>query len=221
MREETGLIKVVGWAMGGMVARGVVLEHSHQTHQTDRGGQLADANERMVYQAPERDGGERSADVRSDLYSLGCIAGYLLTGARPSPPPTDAARAGTSGAPPRPVAGDSVRRESDGREDGLRATALPPHASNRLKHTFAWECADDDIPRTLIEIVERLMAVDPAERFKSAHAVCLALESGHDPDSAESESPEDDEPAEGNGIRCGGRRSERTRGGVRGAAAAG
>lgn len=159
MREETGLIKVVGWATGGMAVHCLLAERSHHSSMSS---QLAEAGDRMVYQPPERQGGEQPADVRSDLYSLGCTAGYLLTGDRPSLTPTDAARAEASGLP----------------------------------SAFDWERAGGEIPRTLIEVIERLMAVEPAERFESAREIGLALESGRDQDSEDSGYPDDSEYAD-------------------------
>lgn len=93
------------------------------------------------YIAPEQARDARSADIRSDIYSLGCTLYFLLTG-RP------------------PFAEDSVlekvRAHLEREPESLRAVR-------------------GEVPAELDDVVRRMMAKDPAERYQTPAEVAEAL----------------------------------------------
>jgi len=93
------------------------------------------------YIAPEQAADARTADIRSDIYSLGCTLSYLLTA--------------------KPVfEGTSVT-------DKLKAHAEQP--PKQLTETRS------DIPPELQQVVDRMLAKDPAQRFQTPAEVADAL----------------------------------------------
>lgn len=93
------------------------------------------------YIAPEQARDAHSADIRADIYSLGCTLCYLLTGEAP-------------------FAADSV-------VDKLKAhEQQEPPSLQRLR---------DDVPAKLADIVTRMMAKNPDDRFQTPAEVATAL----------------------------------------------
>jgi hypothetical protein len=84
------------------------------------------------YISPEQARDPRAADVRSDLYSLGCTIFFMLTG---RPPFAD---------------GTMVQKL-------LKHQQQPPPALDEIR---------SDVPRRFAEIVSRLMAKDPLDRYQ-------------------------------------------------------
>jgi serine/threonine-protein kinase len=89
------------------------------------------------YAAPDRD-----ADARSDLYSLGCVFHFLLTGRPPFSDGTPAMKA-------------------------RRHKADAPARVDRLR---------PDVPPAVADVVQKLLAKDPAARFATAAELALTLE---------------------------------------------
>ena len=93
------------------------------------------------YIAPEQAKDAHSADIRADIYSLGCTLHFLLTGKPPF--------------------------VSDNLIAKLKAHAeLVPESLTKLR---------SDVPQELSNIVARMMAKKPAERFQTPAAVAEAL----------------------------------------------
>ncbi|MDA1018095.1 MAG: protein kinase, partial [Planctomycetota bacterium] len=93
------------------------------------------------YIAPEQARDAHSADIRADIYSLGCTLCFLLKGKAPF--------------------------EADSVVDKLKAhVEQEPPALNELR---------DDVPAELADIVSRMMAKDPADRFQTPAEVSAAL----------------------------------------------
>ncbi len=93
------------------------------------------------YMAPELGQDSRSADPRSDLYSLGCTFHYLLCGQAPFP-------------------------------GGAWTEKLIRH---RLDEAPAVNALRPEVPATVAEIVRRLLAKVPEDRFPSAAALAIEL----------------------------------------------
>jgi hypothetical protein len=93
------------------------------------------------YLAPEQARQPDAADVRADLYSLGCTLYHLLAG-RP------------------PFLGGGVLQQ------------LLAHQERAPRPLSAFR---GDIPETLVRVVERLLAKDPADRFQSPADLAQAL----------------------------------------------
>lgn len=93
------------------------------------------------YIAPEQARDARRADIRSDLYSLGCTLYFLLTGVVPFP------------------TGTAV-------EKLLAHCTASPTPVSQLRA---------GLPEPLVEILERMMARDPADRFQTPEEVAAAL----------------------------------------------
>ena len=93
------------------------------------------------YIAPEQARDAHSADIRADIYSLGCTLCYLLTGEAP-------------------FAADSV-------VDKLKAhEQQEPPSLQRLR---------EDVPAKLADIVTRMMAKNPDDRFQTPAEVAQTL----------------------------------------------
>jgi len=80
MVDDKGVVKIVGWGVGRLVGMRRTLDSA--------AAERADPRD-SGYAAPELCEGREAGDARSDVYALGCIAGYLLTG---QDPPANAVR---------------------------------------------------------------------------------------------------------------------------------
>jgi serine/threonine protein kinase len=105
----------------------------------DREGQEAAGSADCL--APEQKPGEAPTDVRSSLYSLGCVFYYLLTGRVPFP-------------------GGSAREK---------------HERHRVDEPIPLERLRPEVPPQAAEVVHRLMAKRPEDRYPNPAAVTDAL----------------------------------------------
>jgi formylglycine-generating enzyme required for sulfatase activity/tRNA A-37 threonylcarbamoyl transferase component Bud32 len=94
------------------------------------------------YIAPEQAENARQADIRSDIYSLGCSLFYLLTGQPPFPGET---------------AIEKLSARLLGKPDSIRA--LRP-----------------EVPEGLAQVLGKMLARDPAQRYQTPAEVAGALE---------------------------------------------
>jgi len=92
--------------------------------------------------SPEQCRDASTADIRSDIYSLGCTLYYLLTGRPPF----------------------------------AEGTVIDKVAAHTLRDPDSLISVRDEIPAALDEVVRRMMAKDPAERYQTPAAVAEALE---------------------------------------------
>src|SRR5262249_39966377 len=92
--------------------------------------------------APEQLENPRGADIRADLYSLGCTFYALLTGQVPFP-------------------GGTLIQKLD------RQRFKTPPAVDQLRQ---------DVPRTVVDVVRRLMAKKPTERYQTPGELAEVLE---------------------------------------------
>lgn len=93
------------------------------------------------YIAPEQAQNAAAADIRSDLYSLGCTAYFLLTGQPPYP-------------------------------DRTVLQKLMAHLSESPRPLREFR---EDIPDSVINVIETLMATDPSDRFQTPSDLLAAL----------------------------------------------
>jgi hypothetical protein len=91
--------------------------------------------------APEQANDSRQADIRADIYSLGCTLYYLLTGQVPFP----------------------------------EGTSLDKLTAHRERTPAALPKRRGEVPSDLARIVERMMAKDPAQRYRTPAEVVEAL----------------------------------------------
>jgi serine/threonine protein kinase/Flp pilus assembly protein TadD len=124
-------------------------ERSHPANQTlaenmDLSPSLTAANlllGSIDYMAPEQAADPHSADIRADVYSLGCTLYFLLTGQ-----------------PPFAHGTLSEKIES-------HANRLPPAVGD----------VRDDVPPQLVEVLDRMLAKSPADRYQTPQEVAAAL----------------------------------------------
>ncbi len=109
----------------------------------------------LFYMAPEQTEPNARPDVRSDIYSLGALLYTMLTGAPPYATPEAA----------HDLASTGTTNERIERYRQLIQESPPP-----LKHR-----QDKDVDRTLADIVDRCLRVDPSERFENVQQVLNAL----------------------------------------------
>ena len=95
------------------------------------------------FMAPEQARNSREADVRSDLYSLGCTLYFLLTGEVPHP----------------------------GRRTALERVLAHSERAPQLLATFR-----GDVPQALQQVLDRLLAKRPEDRFQTPAELAIALE---------------------------------------------
>jgi eukaryotic-like serine/threonine-protein kinase len=93
------------------------------------------------YLAPEQARNANVADIRSDIYSLGCTFYFLLTGQPPFP-------------------------------DGTLMQKILHHQQSQPRSITEFR---DDVPTDVAELLDRMMAKDPADRIKMPASIALAL----------------------------------------------
>ena len=103
------------------------------TSRTDAGRQQP-----TPYTAPELATEEREPDDRADVYSLGAIAYYLLTGGTPQTAATGEGEVGGDGSPPRASA---VNGSVPGRFDAVLETALAGEPGDRYATPYEFKLA--------------------------------------------------------------------------------
>jgi len=97
------------------------------------------------YMSPEQARDSRSADCRSDIYSLGATWFYMLTGQPPFPD------------------GDILNK--------ITAHAVKPRPNP--------QSLNGEIPDAIPELIERMMAIEPTERFQTPAALLDDLETAN------------------------------------------
>ena len=130
MVDGSGTVKVLGLGVGALA----------EPRRADATTSSEDPLPESSFLAPEQSNGTETTDPRSDLFSLGCVMYYLMTGKSP------------------------YQVQSKGTEPAERETAVPI-ASLR-----------DDVPAEIVAICDKMMAVDPDARYKSADALVAVLE---------------------------------------------
>jgi WD40 repeat protein/tRNA A-37 threonylcarbamoyl transferase component Bud32 len=131
IRCEDGRVKVLDFGLAALTA--------------ERGNALTDLNAIMgtpEYMAPEQAEDARTADVRADVYSLGCTLYHLLTGGIPYP----------------------------------AATALLKVLAHREQPVPSVRQARPEVPPELADVVARMMAKRPADRYPTPGEVAAALQ---------------------------------------------
>jgi uncharacterized protein (TIGR03067 family) len=108
-----------------------------QSHLTQAGSLMGTPD----YMAPEQARDARSADIRSDIYSLGCTLYTLLTGKVPFP-------------------------------GGSALDKVTAHSERKPQPIGE---ARQDVPPTLVRVLDKMIAKDPADRYQTPAEVAAAL----------------------------------------------
>jgi uncharacterized protein (TIGR03067 family) len=144
--ETRPTVKILDFGLASFATESAIIEadstdendgHTTPLHLTSFGSVMGTPD----YIAPEQAQDAHSADIRADIYSLGCTLYFLLSGKTPH-------------------AGDSVVEK-------LRA-----HAERDPEPI---EAVRVDVPDELAEVIRRMMARNPAERFQTPAEVADAL----------------------------------------------
>ena len=93
------------------------------------------------YLAPEQARNANVADIRSDIYSLGCTFYFLLTGQSPFP-------------------------------EGSLMQKILQHQEAQPRSIASFR---DDVPADVVAVLQRMLAKNPADRFKTPASVAAAL----------------------------------------------
>ena len=132
MRTTRGQVKILDFGLARFAS-----EVSSHAGVTAEGMILGSAD----YIAPEQIDDPHAADIRADLYSLGCTLYFLLAGHPPFP-------------------------------DGSLIQKLRAHGEKTPRPLPEIRA---DVPPELAQVIERMMAKDPARRFQTPDEVALAL----------------------------------------------
>jgi WD40 repeat protein/tRNA A-37 threonylcarbamoyl transferase component Bud32 len=151
MRTTRGQIKVLDFGLARFAS-----EVNSRAGVTAPGMMLGSAD----YIAPEQIDDPHAADIRADIYSLGCTLYFLLAGHPPFPEP-------------------SLMQKLLGHGERV------PRLLGEVR---------PGIPPELAQVVARMMAKDPAERFQTPDDVALALSPFADPRAARAAAIECDKP---------------------------
>jgi serine/threonine-protein kinase len=135
LQTHGSVVKVADWGL----ARLRDLENPHQDRRLTRIGKTVGT---CGFLAPEQGLNSRQADIRADLYSLGCTFYYLVTGQLPFP----------------------LERKLSEYLDQARKEPLP----------LAQLCPD--LPDTVTQIIRKLMALLPEDRYQTPAELADALE---------------------------------------------
>ena len=139
MVDQKGIVKVLGLAVRHLASADAAQSASPAAHRLADGGD---------YRAPEQRFGNSHGDARSDVFSLGCTAAFLITGHAPQ----------VVQAPTK-----------------LDSPASSPHNDPAVDVRFAWEQVAGELPLELIEIIETMAAGPPEQRYQSVKFVCEPL----------------------------------------------
>jgi serine/threonine protein kinase len=151
MVDDQGVVKILDMGVGHL--------RKPEKSSVENTGELMMSA--VAYMAPEHARGQ-SVDARCDIYSLGSVLYFLLTGRAPFSAKTDAERAKIK-ASKRPIPLNELR---------------------------------SDTPQPLVDLCNRMMELNPDERFASLADVLAALTDGIDLTSDVAASNEGDEIAE-------------------------
>lgn len=147
MVTDDGVVKILDFGLACIAHDALEVEAAVSEQQAES----SQASDRLTthgtvmgtpdYLAPEQAGDAHAADIRADVYSLGCTLYFMLSG-RP------------------PFAGGSVTQKLDAH-----------------KYQMAPPLADTvpNVPPELSDIIVRMMAKDPEERFETPQQVVEAL----------------------------------------------
>jgi serine/threonine-protein kinase len=149
--DDQGVVKILDMGVGHL--------RKPEKSSVENSGELMMSA--VAYMAPEHARGQ-SIDARCDIYSLGAVLYFLLTGRAPFSATTDAERAKIK-ASKRPIPLNELR---------------------------------SDTPQQLVDLCNRMMELNPADRFASLADVAAALTGGIDLASDVAASNEGDDIAE-------------------------
>ena len=144
MVTEKGEIKILDFGLATLARESITRNSDDVAVAQDPASNLTSVGSIMGtpdFISPEQGTDASAADVRSDIYSLGCTFYYLLTGRPPF----------------------------------SKGTALERIQAHSEQEAESIESVRDDIPRKLAEILRRMMAKDPSERFQSPAEIAEAL----------------------------------------------
>ena len=146
MLSPDGQVRILDFGLAGFATESAMIEadstggedeDTPPLHLTTFGSVMGTPD----YIAPEQAHDAHSADIRADIYSLGCTLCYLLTGETP-------------------FAADSVVEKLKAHVEQER-----PALNERR----------DDVPRELADVISRMMAKEPDDRFQTPAEVSAAL----------------------------------------------
>ncbi|HZZ82559.1 MAG TPA: protein kinase [Gemmataceae bacterium] len=140
---STHQIKILDFGLARFASETVIetptsLEPVDPTHDLTNASTLMGTPE---YIAPEQSQSASTADIRADIYSLGCTFYFLLAGHAPFPH------------------GNAIQKVQAHR-------VLTPRPLKEIR---------PDVPTELVQVIERMLAKDPADRFQTPAAVAFAL----------------------------------------------
>jgi serine/threonine protein kinase len=135
MRTPKGTIKILDFGLARFA--------SHHPAASDETGLTGDDTILGTpdYMAPEQARDARHADIRADIYSLGCTLYYLLSGRVPFP----------------------------------KGTAIEKVVAHCERDAESLQRLRTDVPNPVVDIVVRMMAKTPADRFQTPSEVVDAL----------------------------------------------